>query len=239
VSANVAVLLPEPSAAKAVGPAPAPRPVAFRPPLFYLLTGALNAILWRLPLPRRLIVRLDLVLYRNPPMPAHLVLAVVDRLRAAGVRCWISGGWGVDALTRRHSRTHRDLDLVVEERDMPLACATMAQLGFAEWYREHSELPLESRVVFHDHPLAGRTVDLHPLESPGAHHIEFAAGAVAGTGVPCLSVATQLAAHEGYTLRGHDRSDVASLRALAERSPRVVPPERRASASRRPAASRA
>jgi lincosamide nucleotidyltransferase A/C/D/E len=237
MSSKVVVSHSECSADSATATALRLRP--FKPPPFYLLTGALNAVLWRLPLPRRLVVRLDFVLYRNPPMPARLVVAVVDRLRAAGVRCWISGGWGVDALVGRHTRTHRDLDLVVAERDMPLACAAMAQLGFAEWYREHSQVPLESRLVFHDHPLAGRTVDLHPLEAAGAGDVEFATGTVAGRAVPCLAPATQLAAHEGYTLRGHDRSDIASLRALAERSTRVVAPERRANAPRRPAASRA
>lgn len=38
---------------------------------------------------------------------------VLDLLSDADVETWVSGGWGVDALVGRQTRTHRDLDLLV------------------------------------------------------------------------------------------------------------------------------
>ena len=32
-------------------------------------------------------------------------------LADAGVRFWLAGGWGVDALAGRQTRSHRDLDV--------------------------------------------------------------------------------------------------------------------------------
>ena len=41
------------------------------------------------------------------------VLRVLDALDGAGIRTGITGGWGVDALLRRQTRPHTDLDLGV------------------------------------------------------------------------------------------------------------------------------
>jgi lincosamide nucleotidyltransferase A/C/D/E len=185
-----------------------------KPGLFYLLTGRANAVLWRLPLPRRVLVRLSGMLYRSPPMPGEVVLGVVEAVEAAGVRCWLAGGWGVDALVGRQTRTHRDLDLVVEHRDMQKAVQVLLALGYWEWYRLDEDVPLSTQIVFTDHPVAGRAVDLHPLEyfGPAA---TVATGEVAGRQVPCLSVATQVV-NRSCTRRS-EREDLALLLEL-ERS---------------------
>jgi lincosamide nucleotidyltransferase A/C/D/E len=39
------------------------------------------------------------------------VMRVLRALEAAGVRYWLEGGWGVDALAGRQTRPHRDLDI--------------------------------------------------------------------------------------------------------------------------------
>ena len=44
------------------------------------------------------------------------VLAVLDEIEALGVRAWVDGGWGVDALLAEETREHDDLDLVVEDQ---------------------------------------------------------------------------------------------------------------------------
>ena len=183
----------------------------------YRTTGRLNRLVWRLPLPRRVAVRLSGWVYRNPPMPAGDVLSIAEALQRAGVRCWISGGWGVDALAGKQTRVHRDLDLVVEDRGMDRAVEALAGLGYFEWYRSDSEVPMFSRVVLHDHELAGRTIDLHPLRLSGTH-MEFATGEIAGHEVPCLSADLQVKTHSNYRKRWRDRSDLAVLRKLREGS---------------------
>jgi hypothetical protein len=187
------------------------------PTLLFRTTGRLNRVIWRLPLPRRVVARLSSWVYRNPPMPDDAVLAVVQALQNANVRCWISGGWGVDALAGECTRIHRDLDLVIEDRGMGRAVEILKDLGYFEWYRSDSEVPMFSRVVLHDHELAGRTIDLHPLELSGTH-MEFTTGEIAGREVPCLSADMQVKTHSSYRKRWRDRTDLAVLRKLREGS---------------------
>jgi lincosamide nucleotidyltransferase A/C/D/E len=181
------------------------------PSLFYRVTGRLNALLWKLPLPRRVLVRLSGYVYRSPPMPAQVVLGIIDAVHAAGVRCWIGGGWGVDALVGRPTRDHHDLDLIVEHRDMQTAEQVLLKLGYWEWYRLEPDVPLSTQIVFTDHPVAGLAVDLHPLEFFGPW-AELTTGDVAGREVPCISVATQV--QNRSNTRRSERTDLALLRQL-------------------------
>jgi lincosamide nucleotidyltransferase A/C/D/E len=198
---------------------PATQPASARsePALIYRVTGTLNRWVWRAPLPRRIVARLSSLVYRNPPMPGELVLSIIDALQARGVGCWISGGWGVDALAGHHTRTHRDLDLVIEEQDRQRAIDVVEALGYWEWYRADSDLPLFSRIVLHDHELAGHAVDLHPLELSSIQ-VDFDSGVIEGREVPCLSLAVQLETHSNYRKRWRDRADLAIMRRLLEGS---------------------
>jgi 2'-5' RNA ligase len=179
------------------------------------VTGTLNRWIWRAPLPHRVVARLSAWVYRNPPMPGSMVLTILDTLRGAGVRAWISGGWGVDALAGRQSRTHRDLDLIIEEHDRQRAMDVLGQLGFWEWYLVDSDRPLFSRIVLHDNELAGRAIDLHPLEL-SQMDVELNVGTIEGREVPCISPDLQLATHSNYRKRWRDRADIAIVRRLLE-----------------------
>jgi lincosamide nucleotidyltransferase A/C/D/E len=150
-------------------------------------------------------------------MPAEEALTIVNALRAADVRFWICGGWGVDALARQCTRTHRDLDLVIDRKDIQDTVQALRELGYLEWHRTDSDIPLLSRVVLHDREVAGRVIDLHPLESPGAQ-TEFAIGDIDGCPVPCISLDLQLKTHINYRKRLRERSDLALLRRLSETS---------------------
>jgi hypothetical protein len=187
------------------------------PSLFYRITGRLNVLVWRMPLPRRVLARVSTTVYRNPPMPGEEVLAILDALHAADVGYWISGGWGVDALAGKRTRIHRDLDLVIEDRDMRRAIDIMGDLGYWEWYRAESDVPMFSRIVFHDNELAGRAVDLHPLKLSDTQ-VELTSGEIEGRSVPCLSMELQLKTHSSYRKRWRDRADLALLRKLREGS---------------------
>jgi lincosamide nucleotidyltransferase A/C/D/E len=43
-------------------------------------------------------------------------LDLFDRL---GIGVWIDGGWGVDALLGEETRPHQDLDIIVQQVDVP------------------------------------------------------------------------------------------------------------------------
>jgi len=154
------------------------------------------------------------------------VLEVVDALDAAGVPVWLAGGWGVDALLGRQTRTHSDLDLAFEAEGTAQARALeqLGRLGYRHIEQEDSAgrwLPV--RICMRDR--AGRTVDLLPvtidrrarglsagLRPDVGYPIDaFTVGSLEGRRVGCLSAGLQMAFHEGYEPRRIDRHDVALL----------------------------
>src|SRR5918999_1510036 len=89
-------------------------------------------------------------------MSSAEVHAVLDALDAAGVRVWLEGGWGVDALAGVQTRAHRDLDVDVDAGQEKLALAVLAELGYSvetDWRPNPVELVAAGRGW----------VDLHPL----------------------------------------------------------------------------
>ncbi len=147
------------------------------------------------------------------------VLRVLDGLKAVGIRAGISGGWGVDALLRRETRPHGDLDLGVGAEDVDRAIDALRSLGYAMTLDERpARVVLESAL--------GR-VDLHPIvwDASGAgvqtglagEQFDYptgsldAEGLIAGRIVRCATPDLQLAFHAHYEPRDHDRRDMAAL----------------------------
>ena len=155
-------------------------------------------------------------------MDAGQVLTHVDALAAAGVRFWVGGGWGVDALVGRQTRAHHDLDVVVDAERFDELVDGLLATGFearTDWR------PVRLEVAHPD----GRRLDVHPVRlaadgtgvQPGPDGTTFdypedafAVGVVDGRPVPCLSVAQQLRFHSGYDPRPEDVHDLALLRGL-------------------------
>lgn len=150
-------------------------------------------------------------------MRAVDVLAVLDALADRGVRCWLDGGWGVDALLERQTREHADVDLAVDAAHLSTAVEVLSARGFAvlrDW--------LPTSLALRDGE--GREVDLHRVEMSddgGGHQVLGGAGVfhygppvlgrVGGRTVACCSPAQQVAMHVGYEPRDKDRLDVALL----------------------------
>lgn len=61
------------------------------------------------------VVQAGVVVDRICETSGREVLAVVAWLEAAGVVYQVNGGWAVDALAGRQTRTHRDVDVFVDE----------------------------------------------------------------------------------------------------------------------------
>ena len=62
-------------------------------------------------------------------MDAGSVLAAFDCLENHAIAAWVDGGWGIDALVSRQTRTHADLDLVVEQDTLAAAAPALRTLG--------------------------------------------------------------------------------------------------------------
>jgi lincosamide nucleotidyltransferase A/C/D/E len=156
-------------------------------------------------------------------MTSEDVLAVLERLEAAGVTVWLDGGWGVDALLGRRTRSHADLDLAAGVGDLERLRAALAPLGYEHAAEVEPGLP--GRFVLRERN--GRQVDVHPLrfdeEGNGVQDLgggrtgTYPAAGLAGRGsigcrtVRCLTPELHLAFHAGYEPVARHRRDVALL----------------------------
>jgi lincosamide nucleotidyltransferase A/C/D/E len=152
-------------------------------------------------------------------MDATEVLRVLAVLDAAGLRAGLTGGWGVDALLRRQTRLHGDADLGLPAEGVDAAIDALAGIGYAVSVDQRP-----ARLV-----LVGDEgkVDLHPIVwGPTGTGIQTrfdgetfeyppgsldAVGMIAGQTVRCGTPSLQLAFHEHYLPRDHDRADMAAL----------------------------
>ena len=150
-------------------------------------------------------------------MAAGEAMRIIARLQVANLRVWVDGGWGVDALVRRQTRSHDDLDLVVLLQEVPEVERELAALG----YRRAGGAPPTS---FESVDEVGRQVDVHPIAADGAYRLREGGiwhypldglrgkGAIAGLAVDCLTAATQVICHAGYELDADDVHDLRLLR---------------------------
>lgn len=210
-------------------------------------TGAILADLW--PTPARLAEAVDSVAQelqlrgsRSAPEPVQQehpwittadVVCILEALDQAGVRVWVDGGWGVDALVGSETRPHEDLDLVVDASDRGRAEGTLAALGYTHDPLASPGLP--ARFVLRDE--RSMQVDLHPVifDADGnawqtlgnggwglypADGLD-AVGSIGDRQVRCLNAALQVRHHLGYGPRPADRHD---LRLLAQHFGVSLPP---------------
>ena len=169
----------------------------------------------------------------EPSMTAEDAAALFVLAESSGVRCWVMGGWGVDALLGSQTRPHHDLDLLVLVDDLPRLCRAMESEGFERqriWDGENEWVSIDGT----DWPTAfvlgdanGREIDVHAVEITTEGGViprcvvpwVFADDALSGSGrigetiVACLSASGQMAAR-GYDLPDHHKAD---LEALARR----------------------
>ena len=73
------------------------------------------------------------------------VVQIIDWLKPAEISVWLDGGWGVDALVGKQTRTHSDKDVVVWLDDVMEIKRLLAKQGFTV---KLSELP--TRFVMED-----------------------------------------------------------------------------------------
>lgn len=169
----------------------------------------------------------QLAVYSRKPM-SRLETTIVDvhwyldLFDAVGIKVWIDGGWGVDALLGEQTRPHEDLDIVIQEADVPAVRTALLESG-------HLDVPGDDTRAWNF--VMGepgiREVDFHVVvfddEGNGAYGppangdvfpvAAFAgAGQIGGRGVRCMTAQYQVGSHTGYPLAPKDISDVLALR---------------------------
>jgi lincosamide nucleotidyltransferase A/C/D/E len=156
--------------------------------------------------------------------------AVYEFLDESGVRCWVMGGWGVDALLGRVTREHKDLDLLVLLEDLPRYVEVVRQHGFERDLVWDESLPIDVNGLGFDsafvdaHP-DGRDIDVHVVDlGPRGEVLPIHAdpwplppdpisgvGTIGGATVRCVTRAAQIAMHSGYDLPEKHREDIRLL----------------------------
>ena len=67
---------------------------------------------------------------------AESVLELVRLLESHGILVWLDGGWGVDALLGEQTRLHEDVDIVLQEKDLPLLRRLLEERGYRDVPRD-------------------------------------------------------------------------------------------------------
>jgi lincosamide nucleotidyltransferase A/C/D/E len=153
---------------------------------------------------------------------AEDVLGILARLDRGGIRWWVHGGWGMDALLGEETRPHDDLDLAVARDDVPRLETTLSEFRRVP---ERDEWPASFVIA----DPSGRHIDIHPLrldeqgngwqergdkENLWSRYDLSALGRIAGTDVRCLSPEFEARSH---LYPGHDDIDRRDHASLAER----------------------
>ncbi len=142
------------------------------------------------------------------------VLEFYIQMENLGVKIWIDGGWGVDALIEKQTRIHSDLDIAMEDRNLKKAVNWLVERGYKEVRRDN-----EWNFVLSDEE--GREIDFHVFIFDENQHviegIKYPDGSLEGIGrlgdheVHCIPPDHIVRFHSGYKLRDSDFKDVKAL----------------------------
>ncbi|MEM1486261.1 aminoglycoside adenylyltransferase [Oscillospiraceae bacterium PP1C4] len=150
------------------------------------------------------------------------LIDVLNLLEDLGVKYWVDGGWGVDILTGKQNRDHRDIDIDFNGKFEEALLTALKNKGYkvtTDWS--------PSRIELH-HPELGY-LDIHPLiinedgsakqadPHGGWYHFEanwFSCSLFEGRRIPCISAEAQKLFHNGYELREVDYIDIRNLESL-------------------------
>lgn len=157
----------------------------------------------------------------NSQTTADDVIALYTQLEAMSIKIRIDGGWAVDALLERQSRPHKDVDIIIEQKDL----AEFNQFLASKDYRDvpQNDTRPENYVLGDDQ---GHLVDVHVIVldekgngiyGPPEKGVMYPAealtgmGVIAGHSVRCISPEQLIKFHSGYELKGKDYRDVSAL----------------------------
>ena len=167
-------------------------------------------------------------------LSAEQAVELCEALEGARVRYWVMGGWGVDALLGRETRSHKDLDILALIDDLPQLRRLFGDNGFAlclvweesQWTESAGE---RWPTAFVASDAIGREIDVHLIEilsdglilqhydNPWSLPESFATtGTIDTKAVPCVSRAAQLKMHTGYVVPKEQELDLERLQARGD-----------------------
>ena len=151
-----------------------------------------------------------------PEMTANDVIEIVQLLNQNDIDVIVDGGWGVEALLGEQTRTHDDLDVAVQHKDVAKIRALLEARGYKDIPRDDTR---ECNFVLVDDD--GHLIDIHSYTFDSAGKIVFGVeypyeslngtGFINGYPVKCISPEWMVKFHTGYELDENDCHDVKLL----------------------------
>ncbi len=154
-------------------------------------------------------------------MTAADVINLYTELQNLNIEIWVDGGWCVDALLGAETRSHHDLDIVVQQKDVPALRELLQERGYRDAKLE--EARAWNFVMGDD---VGREIDFHVIVldehgngayGPAENGEMYPAASLTGTGsiigqaVRCISPEWTVKFHSGYKLKEKDYRGVSAL----------------------------
>ncbi len=157
-------------------------------------------------------------------LEAKDVIEIVELLEKKGIDVWLDGGWGVDALLGEETRPHEDVDIVIQQKDVPRLRELLEAQGYQDVERDDTSA---WNFVLGDSK--GHLVDVHAFSfdfegngiyGPVEKGVMYPAVSLTGSGkvnghsVKCISAEQIIKFHTGYD---PDENDIKDVSALCER----------------------
>jgi lincosamide nucleotidyltransferase A/C/D/E len=153
--------------------------------------------------------------------PAEAAVKFIQRLEQYGITSWVDGGWAVDALLGQQTRPHEDLDIVIQEKDLPLLSNLLQSLGYQDVVRgdtcpwnfvkgNSDGLQVDVHVIVLDAQGNGIYGPAEKGEMYPAVSL-LGKGTIDGHLVKCIAPEYLVAFHTGYAVDENDFKDVSAL----------------------------
>ena len=149
-------------------------------------------------------------------MQGNDVINIYNLLENNNIGTYIDGGWGIDALLGKQTRTHADLDIAVQHKDILKLRELLRARGYKDAERADAK---DYNFVLSD--VNGHEIDVHSytFDSNGnnIYGIAYPADSLTGTGtingqpVKCIALEWVIKFHENYKPREEDLKDIQAL----------------------------
>jgi lincosamide nucleotidyltransferase A/C/D/E len=153
---------------------------------------------------------------RDAEMSGDAVIQLMQLFEQYSIDVFVDGGWGVDALLGEQTRSHHDLDIALQHKDVPKLRELLEAHGYKDRPRDDTR---DCNFVMGDEK--GHEIDIHSytFDTYGtiAFGVEYPFDSLTGTGsihgyqVKCISAEWMVKFHTGYELDENDYHDVSAL----------------------------
>lgn len=150
------------------------------------------------------------------------LLKILQILKNSNIKFWLDGGWGVDVLAGKQSRSHRDIDIDFDAQHTEELLSILKEHGYVietDWAPVRIELYSKTYGYIDIHPFILQEDGSAKQADLEGGWYEFSADFF-GTAVfeerkiPCISAKGQKVFHTGYPLRDIDKHDVKIIDSL-------------------------